>query len=449
MKFKATYIIGIICLALFAYVYFYEIRGGAEREKAKIEKKRFLRVDMNNIVKLQIIRGDTTITISKQNDNWMIQEPVYYKGDKTNIEDFITVIAQASKESEVSDDSSQYQSFGLKTGSAHIKAVLADGKEYGMVVGQLNSVGTSVYAKADKESKVYLTGTPVKSKTDQPLVYFRDKTIIEMEKDSIDKLVFYQKDKEFIVEKQGEQWKLTKPLQTDADFSKIDIILKVLVAQQIVEFADENPGNLEKYGLKNPINRVEVFNTKSKVKQTIYIGKYNKPYYYVKVNTKPHIFEVDTGFVKQLMPTFYDVRDKKILIFEIESINVLKITQNKTASVFNKNDSTGLWEMTKPLKKPANSEKITNIIKEIYWARAEKFIEQIGGDLKQYGLEPPEADFILLSKGKTIIHVQLGKAVDNKRYFYNKEKNALYLVRQATYDNIVVPEDKLIMKKEE
>ena len=39
MRFKGTLILLIVCLALGAFVYFYEIKGGEEREKAKQAEK--------------------------------------------------------------------------------------------------------------------------------------------------------------------------------------------------------------------------------------------------------------------------------------------------------------------------------------------------------------------------------------------------------------------------
>ena len=447
MKFKSTYIIGIICVALLAYVYFFEIRGGAERERERFEKNRILRFDRNSVEKVVITRNDTAMVFVKQNNVWMVQEPVNYKGDDKNIEEFLDIIAFAGKETSVSDDSTKYESFGLKAGAVKVSVFLTEGSEFMLTVGQLNPVGSSVYAKNAVDPQVYLTSSLVKTAAEQPLIYFRNRIVIEIKKEDIDKLVFHQKGKEYIVEKQENKWKLVKPIQNKADDSFMEKITTLIANKEVKQFIEENPTNLAQYGLQKPENWVEFINSVQNVKKTIYIGNYAKPYFYGKNDSKTQVFLLDSAFVTVIKPELFDLRDKQIVSFDLESIDVLKIAYPKSSYTFEKNDSIGLWEVVNPVKGFANSVKMVDIMKELLYSRAVKFIEPISTDLKKYGLEPPDADFTLLSKGKEIARLQLGKLFENNRYLYNKKDNVLYLVRPGIYENIVLPQDKLISKE--
>ena len=63
MRFKGTALLLLLCAGLGAYVYFYEIKGGEQREKAKQEEKRLWKFESNDIQQIELI---TPVAMEKE-----------------------------------------------------------------------------------------------------------------------------------------------------------------------------------------------------------------------------------------------------------------------------------------------------------------------------------------------------------------------------------------------
>jgi len=446
MRFRNTYIVVLIFIAFGAYVYFYEVLGEAGRKRVEEERNRLYLFENFDVVKLQIIRADTTIECIKQDDGWMVRLPVIYKGDNFNIEELIDTFRKAKIDLTVAENAENIERFGLGSNEIKLTVTVTGGIEYSVLIGANNPTESHVYARFPVQSNVFLTALTLKDRVMAPVLYFRDKTILDFEKDNINKVVFHKKEKEIIIEKKDDNnWHVIKPIDWQADNNVIELMLNRVLVAKITNFVDENSTNLEKYGLQEPENWVEIFDGLKHTKQTLFFGNFNAGNFFTRDMEKNPIFEVDSNTVMQLTPNLTDLRDKKIVDYDIDIIDVLKITYADSLYVFHKEDSTGLWYMTAPKRQKAQFQKINGIIKDIFWTLAEDFIDNVK-NFKQYGLDPPVGDFVMLSNGVEIAHVQIGKAVDRHRYFYNVIKNQLYMVRSGLYPLIVVPVNGLLEK---
>ena len=459
MKFKNTYIIALIFLVLGAYVYFYVILGEADRRRAEEERNRIYLFERNDVVKLQITRADTTIEFVKQDDGWMLRSPVIYKGDSLYIEALIEIFRRSKNVLTVAENTENLEIFGLGSDEIKLTVTVAGGDEYSVLIGDMNPAGGYAYARLPEQSGVFLTALVLRDMVVEPVLYYRDKTILDFEKDNINKIVFHKKDKEIIVERRDEEWRVTKPVDYPGDKKTIELKLKVVSTAKIANFVDENPTNLEKYGLQSPENWMEIFDGITHTKKTLFFGNFTAGNFFARDDDKNPIFELDSNTVMQLTPGLGYLRDKIVVDYDRDIIDVLKITyldsQPLAEYVFHKEDSTGLWYMITPPpeadqplaeeRQKAQSQKINGIIKDIFWTRAEDFIDNVK-NFKQYGLDPPVADFLMLSNGEEMAHVQMGKEVGKHRYFYSITKNQLFKVRSGLYPMIVVPINELLEK---
>ena len=58
MRFKGTLVLLIAVVALGSYIYFYEIKGGEKREKAKEAESQFWKIEDKDIQQMELIFGD-------------------------------------------------------------------------------------------------------------------------------------------------------------------------------------------------------------------------------------------------------------------------------------------------------------------------------------------------------------------------------------------------------
>ena len=163
---------------------------------------------------------------------------------------------------------------------------------------------------------------------------------------------------------------------------------------------------------------------------------------------KNTVFEIDTMTVSWLSPALFDIRNKEVVSYEIDEIDGIEITYGDKSFKFQKESNTNTWYIPSPENEIANSPKIRDIVKDIYWTRAEVFIDGKNPNINQYGFKTPIAEFRISSNGVEKAHVQLGKLdnKDNKQYLFNKTMNQIFKIRHGLQDAIVISMDDLLQK---
>jgi len=448
MKFKGTIVTSLIFLALAAFVYLYDIRSEPGRLQARDEKDRIYLFDEEDVTRVELVRHDTSYVFVRSESGWEIKEPVGYKGDAVSIEGLVTAFKMAKNEGTVAENTDDPEKFGFGRDTAKLSVYLSDGGIYSVEVGGRNPSETYAYAKIPDSPALFLTSTPLYDRVNNPLYSFRDKTILDFDKSAVSEIRMFQKGARITLERAGDtEWKLTGPIDDRADEHIVELMLNRLSTQKIQKFLNEQPPDLGKYALQDPQYRAELIFDSGDPKKVLYFGSMVKGNFYVRDNEKSVVYEVDTSTVKLFKPELFDLRSKVVSTFDKDSVDVFELTYPDARYLFTREDSTRLWYMTYPSYIKANSQKINSMINDIYWLRVDAFIDDMGDNLKEYGLNPPEADMVLKSHGKVIQHVQLGKRIGKHRYYYNKTNRRLYEVRLSIKPRLVVPRDQLLETK--
>jgi len=107
-----TLIYFIILAALGSYVYFYEIKGGEERDKiAELEEQLFY-FEKDSVVAIEIRSIFSQFKFSKTDDGWKINKPVETGGDKNTIDGLITTLHNLKKIREFPVKLEDYKDYG-------------------------------------------------------------------------------------------------------------------------------------------------------------------------------------------------------------------------------------------------------------------------------------------------------------------------------------------------
>ncbi len=123
--------------------------------------------------------------------------------------------------------------------------------------------------------------------------------IIQIEESEIKQIKFSYDNKETIVKKDGEDWKIIKPIKYKARQQKIsDIITEVNNAESEQKFESDN---LAEYGLDNPTTEI-IFTKNSDEEISLIIGNLNpqQTKAYIKTSLNNKIYLVDSMFESRL-----------------------------------------------------------------------------------------------------------------------------------------------------
>jgi len=446
MKFKSTFIIGIVFLALCGYVVFYEILGEEGRKEAEEKKDRIYQVDLDDIVYINLERKGLSLEIERTDDGWHILRPVDYRGDNVYIEGLLKTFIRAKNEGRIAEENIQPADYGLGEDAVTIKIGLSAEDEYSLNVGIKNPTGRFAYANIPGSPEVFLTEANLYEKLHQEFYYYRDKTIFSYDREMVKQINVIRGDEKYIAVSDNESgWRVTYPVEDTADKNTVDIILNKFLSQKISNFTDDSPEDLEQYGLRNPRFRTElVFDGEEENKKIFYVGGRKGNIYYVRDSEKSIIYEVDSSAVHNVIPDLFTLRNKVINDFNKDAVNKLEVTYPGEKYIFIHDDTLQAWYQTYPIYKRAVNDKIDQMVNDIYWARAVGFVDEIKRDKKQYGLDPPAADVILRIHDEEVSHVQVGRQDGSDRYYFDVNQNRLYKVRSYIYARLVVPHDKLV-----
>jgi hypothetical protein len=114
MRFRGTLILFLLCAALGAFVYYYEIKGGEKRSKAKEEESQLWKVDAGDIQQLDLVSGTEHITAVRSGDKqWKLTAPKAVEADSGELDRLASSAASISRESVMETDAKDLARFGL------------------------------------------------------------------------------------------------------------------------------------------------------------------------------------------------------------------------------------------------------------------------------------------------------------------------------------------------
>ncbi len=448
MKFKSTYFIGLAFLALGAYVYFYEILGEEGRMLAEEEKNRFIVFEVDDVVKVNIDRSDAAMYFEKRGDVWFMIKPVEYRADASNLRNLLDSFKRSDKETHVSDIRDDHAKYNLDHAASQLTITLKNDSTYSIFVGNENAISEKAYARISGDDNVYLTLQSLRNRLNEELFYYRNKDIVDIDRDDVIELVF-QRNNERIVLKKDEKndWNIVEPLDYDADNTRVIETFNKISLQKIKNFTEDSPQSLSKYGLDKPNFWLEMSSGDSS--RVLYFGNPIDGNYYATTDLKDPVIELDSSTVHYLTPRLFNLRDKDIVDYNTSIVDEVHITKIDSTFIFTKEDSTENWYMTDPDRGRANKIRFENILNEFYVNKAIGFIDNPAANKSRYGLSPPVADYVMFSNGEEIEHIQIGNEENDKRYFYNVTKGQMFLLKTDLYPQLFVPVNNLLEPRNE
>ena len=167
------------------------------------------------------------------------------------------------------------------------------------------------------------------------------------------------------LQRQNGKWSITSPQQWTADqdaTSSLTSALSPVTADSVVE---DKPTDLGKYGLNNPSLTVTV-HLKNGKSDEIYFGD-DVPagsLVYAKTNSEPKVYAVASSVKTSLDKTANDLRDKRLLTFNTNSLTTIDLTSKKTTVDFGKNNQNE-WQIVKPEPYRADSFQVEELLRKL------------------------------------------------------------------------------------
>jgi Domain of unknown function (DUF4340) len=231
-------------------------------------------------------------------------------------------------------------------------------------------------------------------------------------------------------------WQMTAPLAAKADESEIASITSALTSADLVRVVDENPGDLNAYGLLTPRIEIDFKAAGDKDYRKLLVGEKTPTGadLFARRNDEKKVFLIPAMHETTLNRTTFDLRDKSLLKVDREKLDGVEVTAGGKTLLIAKD--AGEWKLKKPIETKADFGAAENLVSRLQSLQMKSIAadEATPADLKKFGLDKPEATVNLSSGSSRATLVVGGKAADGTVYARDMSKPSVVTIETATLD---------------
>jgi len=386
VKLKTTLILFVVFIAVFAFVYFFEIKGKGEEETDDM----LVDLTSEDVQKIEFKKEDETIVFERDEEDWLITEPLEAKADKYEVNRIADDFSKLRIERVVEEAPEDLDKYGIaqKKITLHYKNKDQPVK---ILIGSENPLDNTFFAKREDGTRVVLIPSSHKSLIEKRVFDFRLKDIFKFETDDVKGIKLKAKDIEWRALQKNKDWFLKRPLEALAQESKINDVLYSLSNLKAKEFVSEEKTEEEvkKYGLESPEYEVSLEMPLENQEVTFYLHKEDDKIY-ATTSLSSKIITVEDKILTDLDKKPEDLRDKEVADFYSWEANKIHIKKGEMDWTLIKDEEDN-WHFESPAKEDADKEKIESFIRKIESLEAKEFIDP-PLELEDYGLDIPQAE---------------------------------------------------------
>lgn len=261
-QFRSTLIMALIAIGIGTYAY-YEYKKSLDQEAAELKQGRFYPdLAMDQVVKLSVKAPNYVLVVAKEQNDWLLQEPVKDKADNSAVESFIRSMAeQQVKELDADSKTIDWVGYGIDDKSLQVEFTLKTGGSESFRVGTVEAYDGSRYLKrGDGDGPLYIGDkewTRLLSKTPNDL---RLKQIFKASDSPVQLTVTRKGQKDLTFEKIDNHWVYTGDKNLKIDGDTVENFISGFRSLRVNDFVAESKdaATLRKFGLHQPDGKVHI-----------------------------------------------------------------------------------------------------------------------------------------------------------------------------------------------
>jgi hypothetical protein len=216
-----------------------------------------------------------------------------------------------------------------------------------------------------------------------------------------------------VIKKINGTWTMLAPAQANADQTEVTSIATSLASLERQRVVDDNPADIAQYGLATPRVEVAFRKTGDKDVTRLFLGEKTPTGgdLYAKLPAEKRVFLVSSFLDGTFNRTAFDLRDKKVLVFDREMASALEVvTRDGPVKLALVNTQ---WQLTTPVAARADASAVDGAIGRLQTAQMKSFVaaDVPENELGKYGLDKPDITVSVVS-GSARASLAIGKAAD-------------------------------------
>jgi len=256
-------------------------------------------------------------TVKEKNDDgkeverkvWVIKSPSDLKIDESRVNSIAINFSSLIADKIIEEEAADLAKYGLDK-PVTVSVRMDDGTVKALEIGDKTPTGGAYYVKEKGGAKVYTIGSYTGERLKARKNDIRDKKLFSFASDDITGLSMHRGSSEiFAAEKTGEyEWTMLSPIQGNVNSSAVAPMLDAISQASVMNFIEENPADLGKYGLASPPYSFEFRTSAGKNKLLLGYEKEKNSEIYAKLADSNEVFTISLSSF-----TFLDKPLKEII----------------------------------------------------------------------------------------------------------------------------------------
>ncbi len=384
MQIRNTLIMAVVLIFVGGFVYFYEVRGRAEREEAERQEALLVHFESDQVNAVELATADGILRAAKADGEWSITSPVAVAADGTAIDSLVDRLENGKQDRLIAEAADDLSPYGLAEPAVRVTLELADGERETLAVGNDTPVGANVYVTAGDAGNVHSAASSIKTALDKSLFDLRDKSVLVFDEDAVRRVEMSRGTFRASLEgapegSDGElQWAATEPFTGGADSDTIDDLLSTLHTAEATAFvldAEPTPEQLAEFGLAQP---TATFSLRMADDAThgLVVGaaRDEDEGFYAMRTGGTSVFVVESDLFDDVPSTADGLRNKQAVALARERVKTLALQPAGGAPIRVERAGTD-WKITEPRQLDADSSVVSRLLSALEDLRAEGFAE--------------------------------------------------------------------------
>src|SRR2546427_142351 len=293
MRWQTTAVVAVVLLALGAFYYVYEIRGGPARAKVEAQKGRqlgaktptgvwayareagkpavFVVSDMvlrdvtrplvdfrdrtvlafgqRQVTAFEVATREETLAVEQANDRWKLTRPVALPADAQAVTDFLDKLQSMRVKEFVAEAPKSLVPYGLER---PIRVSIHTGRDKdratkALLIGEMDRTKRGVYAMRPGESSVLLLPAEAWTIVPKNVAALRDKVVVEVDRDKVARVDLESPSGTVALTQEGNRWRIVAPENRPADQVEAGALLFKLRELRAQGFPTDDASGIPRY----------------------------------------------------------------------------------------------------------------------------------------------------------------------------------------------------------
>jgi hypothetical protein len=376
---------------------------------------KILSLKQDDISKLEIKKkgGEDLVLAKADGGKWQITAPKPLNADQESITSLLSSVSSINSDRLVEDKASDLGQYGLTQPSLELDITTKDTKPQKLLLGDETPAGSAVFAKLERDPRIFTIASYNKSSIDKTANDLRDKRLLTVDFDKLSQVEVVTKKQDIEFGRNKQEWQIVKPKPSRADNFQVEEIVRRLRDAKMDATSSDADAKKAAAAFASGTQVATAKVTDAASTQELQVRK-AKNDYYAKSTAVPGIYKVGNDLGQSFDKNVDDFRNKKLFDFGFDEPTKVEIHDGAKAYFLTKGGQ-DWWSADSKKLEASSAQSLIDKLREL---SASKFVDS--------GFTTPIIELTVTSnEGKRVEKVQISKSGDT--YIAKRENEpALY-----------------------